>query len=420
MKRLSKASFRVFGRNSSFFIVFIDLIIQFFLIGKYLDNSVISPYAPTAIDASDYAARAETWQADGFNKAFSDAYRMPGYPFIIYLMRYILPSAPYLGVRLFQMLTVAISVGLIYVLLKKYVSIKIAILVSIFYGLLPVWHFVPVLLAESLTSVVVVGLLFLLASITTSGATTRRLFLLSLVIAIGTYLKPNNLSLIIPSIIYLALTLKKYILKNLLLVIISVFLMITPWIVFASSVQPGFLGLTTNSGANFYVGTGMVLSYDGSVLARSAIKWKVDPNNNPIDLLSVTPDQSLSDQNSQLLKKSLNIWGERPLREIGFGIDKVLIAFGFKANSKIDHLFGLFSLFSIIAAVYLTRIPRVRVWGLSTLTVATVLAIQASVFQADRRFVVPIFFPFSIICLGLAIGKLPLQKIRLVVLNRIS
>ena len=111
MNRITGIFSSALNRHGTLFIILTDLLIQFVVIGKYLDNSIISPYAPTAADAADYAIRAETWQNNGFSKAFSDAYRMPGYPFIIYLMRLIVPSAPYLGVRFFQMFAVAISVG---------------------------------------------------------------------------------------------------------------------------------------------------------------------------------------------------------------------------------------------------------------------------------------------------------------------
>lgn len=49
-----------------------------------MDNSILSAYAVGAVDASDYASRALIWQAEGFSQAFKDAYRMPGYPAIIF------------------------------------------------------------------------------------------------------------------------------------------------------------------------------------------------------------------------------------------------------------------------------------------------------------------------------------------------
>lgn len=389
---------RILAKNSSLSIILLDLLIQIALIGKYLDNSVISPYAPTASDAADYTTRAEKWQIEGFSEAFNDAYRMPGYPFLIYLLRMIAPAYPYLGVRLFQMLAVAISVGLLKIILEKYVSFRIAIIGSLIYAILPIWHFVPVLLAESLTSVVIVSLLFVLSSFSFSKIKIKEIVYVSALIACGTYLKPNNLLLIIPTIVFLIFYLKSM-RKILVLIPIFVLTFLSPWIFFANSVQPGFIGLTTNSGGNFYTGTGMVLSYDNSVLAKSAIKWKVDPRNNSSDIIVFGHNQTILEQNSIQLEKSLTIWKNRPIQEFGYSIDKILIAFGVKANSKIDKIFGLISILTLLVAIALLRLEKFRAWGASTLATAFLLAMQAAIFQADRRFIVPVLLPFSILCI---------------------
>lgn len=99
--------------------------VQFFLIGKYLDNSLISPYAPTVVDAADYVTRAQIWETEGFATAFGDAYRMPGYSLII--MYFVVPSSPHFVVRLVQVFGLALSVGLIKVLLERIISPWIAI-----------------------------------------------------------------------------------------------------------------------------------------------------------------------------------------------------------------------------------------------------------------------------------------------------
>lgn len=183
-------------------------------------------------------------------------------------------------------------------------------------------------------------------------------------------------------------------------------MLLSPWVLFVNDSQPGFFGLTTNSGINLYVGTGMVLSYDESLLAKSAIKWRVDPRNNPSDIKVSATAGSPAIQNSKFTDKALQIWKERPLREIGYGIDKTLIAFGFKSNSVTDYVYGLFNALSLISAALLIRSRTFRVWGVTTLITALVLASQAAVFQADRRFVVPVLFPFAIVCLGIVLGNL--------------
>jgi hypothetical protein len=154
----------------------------------------------------------------------------------------------------------------------------------------------------------------------------------------------------------------------------------------------------------------MVLSYDESLLAKSAVKWRVDPRNNPTDIRVGATAGSPAKQNSKFTDKAFEIWKERPLREIGYGIDKTLIAFGFKSNSVTDYVYGLFNALSLISAALLIRSRTFRAWGVTTLVTALVLASQAAVFQADRRFVVPVLFPLAIVSLGIALGNLPHSK----------
>ena len=412
MKRLMANCFGIFLRNSTITIVLLDLFVQFLLIGKYLDNSVISAYAPTATDAGDYARRAQAWQTDGFDKAFGDAYRMPGYPLIILIMSFLVPAAPYLGVRLLQMCALAVSAGVIKVILEKYVSARVALLASCLYILLPIWHFVPALLAESLSLVVVVAIIFILSSLNRARISWQQIVKISILIAVATYLKPNNLILLIVVFGFLIFTLKARIIKSLSSIVLIVILLLSPWVLFANHTQPSFFGLTTNSGGNLYIGTGMVLSYDESKLAKSAIKWKVDPRNNPTDIFVDVAGQSSAQANSMMTKKAIQIWKKRPLREIGYGIDKILIAFGLKSNASADYIFGLFSVFSLIAGALLFKWRTFRAWGFTMLITALLLAFQAAIFQADRRFVVPVLFPLATVCIGIVLGHLPFLNLK--------
>ena len=406
MDRLLTYCHDVFLRYSTIAIVLLSLAVQFVLIGQYLDNSVISAYAPTAVDAADYAGRAKVWRIEGFAKAFGDGYRMPGYPLVILFMNFIMPSAPYLGVRLLQMLGLALSAGILNVVLQKFVSRRAAFVVSGLYIFLPLWHFVPALLAESLTSVIVVSLIYVLTTLKYAEISWQHIFKISILIVAATYLKPNNLILLIVVFGFLTCTLKTRIIKTLSSVVLIVTLLLSPWFLFVNQAQSGFFGLSTNSGINLYVGTGMVLSYDESVLAKSAVKWGVDPRSNPTDLFTNNVIESPAAENSKLTEKSIQIWKNRPLEELGYASDKILIAFGFKSNSITDYVYGLFNILSLVAAVLLIRSQTVRAWGFTTLITALLLAAQAAVFQADRRFVVPVLFPFAIVCLGIVLGNL--------------
>jgi hypothetical protein len=304
------------------------------------------------------------------------------------------------------MLAVAFSAGLIKIVLQKYVPLRVALLASTLYIFLPLWHFVPVLIAEALTSVAVVILIYLLASAHNKEISLTLILKLSTCVAVATYLKPNNLLLLISVFGFIIFSKNSHPVKNISKITFFSFLMLLPWMIFASVSQPGFVGLTTNSGANMYVGTGMVLDYDQGVLSRSAIKWKVDPKNNPLDLITSATIQTPAKLNAMYTHKAIQIWEKRPQRQIGYGIDKVLIAFGIKSNSRSDQVLGLFSLLALLGSLILIRRPTSRAWGFTLIFTVLGLAFQAVIFQSDRRFVVPVLFPFATVCLGMTLGKI--------------
>jgi hypothetical protein len=391
-------------KNSTTFIILLSAFIQAILVGRFFDNSVISGYAPTAIDAADYSNRVEVWQDEGFNKAFSDAYRMPGYSTLLLLMHTIFPSSPNLAMRLFQLFAIAFSAGLIKITLQQYVSLKISIAGSLIFILLPIWHFVPVLIGESMTAFFASLLVYLLGRVQRNTLSWKLLLAISLCIALATYLKPNNLLLLIPTLGFLIASSRNNLTKQIIKIILIVFVLLLPWIIFANKVQPGFLGLTTNSGVNMYVGTGMILDYNEGVLSKSATKWNVDPRSNPLDRVSADLSQNPSETDAAYRSKAIEIWKERPLSQLGYGLDKVSIAFGLKANSLFDLILGLFNILALFSGVILFRSHSMRAWGTALILVMLAIASQAVVFQADRRFVVPVVFPFAAITLGILLN----------------
>ena len=133
--------------HSTFLVILFSAFIQILFIGKYLDNSIISPYAPTAMDALDYTSRAEIWRSQGFSEAFNDVSRMPGYPFLILINNLLFSEYSYLATRYFQLLALAISIGLIKIVLQKYTSQAISVFTSVLFAFVPIWHFVPILIA---------------------------------------------------------------------------------------------------------------------------------------------------------------------------------------------------------------------------------------------------------------------------------
>lgn len=396
---------KILSSHSTSAVVVFSVLVQMVLVGKFLDNSVVSAYAPTAMDASDYTKRAILWQTQGFYAAFDDASRMPGYPFILYISHIISYSYSNLIIRILQLLLLAVSAGLIKLVLQRYVPLVVAVLVSAFFAFLPIWHFVPILIGEALTAVIVTLIIYCLAKAHNKGLSWSTILYLSLCVGIATYIKPNNLLLVVPIFGFLIFSKHSNAVKSISKIVTIVLLLLLPWLVFTSKAQPGFLGLTTGSGINSYVGTGMILDYNQGFLSRSAIKWRVDPKSNLTDSIVHAGDATPAEMNSLYSQKSIQIWKKRFWRELGFGLDKVRFAFSISSNSKFDMLIGIFNLLAFATGLVLLRFRDLRSWGIALLLVIVTLALQAVVFQADRRFVVPVLFPFATVCLGLTLGK---------------
>jgi len=373
------------------------------LIGKYLDNSILSEYAPEALDANGYTQRATSWKVDGFDSAFGDAFRMPGYPFLILAIEFLFPKYPYLFVRIFQLFMVAISVGLIKVALQKFLSLNTAVAISLVYMFLPIWHFVPVLIAESLSAVIVTVLVTKILHWERNSLNIRNAVFIGVLIVYATYLKPNHLILlpVLLSYILFSRLNRKLLMSGVVCLIVG--LLILPWAVYVNVSHPGLNSLTSTSGGNFYVGTGMIVDYNGGELSKSASKWSVGPAENPDDVLIFTDNQGPVERNEIYTKKAAEIWKKRPYAVFRFGIEKVLIAFGVKSNSLFEYTFGAFNLLALLASSFLFLSKRHRGIAAATLTTILLLGLQAFLFQADRRFVIPLLFPFAIICFGLTL-----------------
>jgi hypothetical protein len=420
VETIIKLKSRIKNSSSNIGIFIVSLLVQLIFIGKYLDNSVISDNAPMAVDATDYVDRAEIWKRDGFQIAFGDAFRMPGYPSFIFVMSFFFPNHVFLASKLFQMIGLALSAVMIKILLEKIVSPKFSLLATVFFILLPIWHFTPILLAESLTASIFMSLTLVLSRITVEGVTKKQIFVIATLIAILTYLKPNNSLMIIPVLVFLYFKVHHGALRSMLYVTSLFVLLMAPWLGFANQSNPGFYGLTTNSGVNLYVGTGMTVGYDGSVLSGAAIHWGVDPKNNPDDVVDLPENLSPLQANQLYQDKAVQIWEERPLQMALYGFEKILIAFGIKANSHQDYLLGIFHLGGVIAGIILLRFSEYRIWGILLFSTFLLLATQAAIFQADRRFIAPFFFPISVINLTLVLTLFSRYWGRLKVLNKMK
>ena len=100
-------------------ILVVSLTIQGLVFGKYLDNSIINSYLPTAADAEEYVEISNVWGEKGFDEAFENLWRMPGYPAFLLVIKFLSPNEPFLTVRIIQSLLTSLSVVILYFVLKN-------------------------------------------------------------------------------------------------------------------------------------------------------------------------------------------------------------------------------------------------------------------------------------------------------------
>ena len=385
-------------------ILIVSLSIQGLVIGKFLDNSIINSYLPFYTDAEEYVEYSNVWAQKSFDEAFKNLWRMPGYPAFLQVIKFLSPNEPFLTVRILQSLGTSLAVVILFVVLKKYITKKLAFIFCLLYCCVPTWYFSFGLTPESLTYFIIVLIIYVLSEL--SKCNFMSILVIGLLLSTLVYLKPNNILLIIPIFIFMITSFKRSIKKSLISLLIIILLTLLPWIVYSNIGERKFYGLTTAQGLNLYIGTGMVLTYDNSTLANSAIHWKVDPRNNPKDIVNTNSFNSTLESNQYLTEKALGIWKTRPIQQVGFSFDKILIAFGFKVNSISNYLLGVFTAFTLAGSILLYKIKPLKAWGATTLTVFIVLAIQAAIFQADRRFVLTVFPQFGLLSISFAYSYL--------------
>jgi hypothetical protein len=330
---------------------------------------------------------------------------MPGYPLLLLVNTTLFSDYAYFATRIFQLLALAIAAGLIKVALQKYVCQELAIASAVMFSILPIWHFVPVLIGEAITAVVICILLFCLSKVHNSTINLKITFIISVCVAVLTYIKPNNILIVFPILGFFLFSKKSEVTKTFFKILVTILLLMSPWMIFANGAQKGFIGFTANSGINAYIGTGMILKYDESALARSAIKWKVDPKQNPLDIVIDDLDLNPLERNSIFTQKAIQIWEKRFWSQLAYGFEKVKFAFSLNSPSILGALLGIFNVLGLLAGIALLKFAPLRSWGIALLLIVLTLSVQAIVFQADRRFVVPIFSPFAAFCMGLVFSK---------------
>ena len=395
------ASFKVHISNIARFhkiILFtLSVLVQFLYFRDCFSNTALNQCLPSAVDSFDYEKRARVFLEFGFRAAFGDAFRVPGYPLLISFFIAHFGQVAFSALRIFQIILTSVTVLLVYRTLNDTFNKSTSFFASLIFLLMPSWYFSPLILAESLSY-----FLFVLLIIVSIKVINRRrleikeLLIFTLLISLATYLKPNHILWVIP-ILFLVLALSKARLLATFALLALLGICLSPWLIFVNRDTSSPFILTSASGGNFYVGTGMQLNYDNGPLAKAAIFWKVDPKNNSNDIIHNTSNLDIRLLNDIYSAKALDIWMERPLRQMGFGLTKITIAFSIFTDSLLQLFLGIIFLVSLIFAIYVTMsrnfLSKSSIFCVLYLSFVLVLAFQAFVFQADRRFVFPILIP---------------------------
>jgi hypothetical protein len=386
-----------------------SLVIQFLLVGKFIDNDVVNNYQPTAADARDYFRLAELWRSSGFESAFESGMRVPGYPALVYVFQSIFVENAPLFLRIFQMLLLALSQIVVLKILEHFCNKRLSLILATAFPLLPLWHFVPILTAELLIAVSFIFLTYLLIKLEPGSVKNSQVLIVSALTAWTVYLKPNSLLLIGSVLLFMYFRKSSSKWKDLLKCLSIFLLLLSPWLVFMKYSQNTF-SLTTGAGINLLIGTGRDVEPDGTVLAQSAKNCNVMDGFNPANELSSPEGLSFSQVNSLHTQTAISLWKSSFFNHTCFGLQKVLIAFGGKANSKLELAYGVISGLSILISILMLFSRRLKPIGIYFTTFLFLLAVQAFFFQVDRRFTVPFVLPMFIVCIAIAVGQIKVLR----------
>ena len=125
---------------------------QIIFLKDFMNNEITTKFYPLGSDANDYAALASVWKEEGFFTAFNELLRTPGFPAIIFMVGIIFPGNTFFILRILQLISIALTVVMIKKILELHIPKSQAYIFSLIYLVLPIWYFVPAILAESFTT----------------------------------------------------------------------------------------------------------------------------------------------------------------------------------------------------------------------------------------------------------------------------
>jgi hypothetical protein len=396
---------KFFNSHGTLVLFITSVLYQIILLKNFMNNEITTKFYPLGSDADDYAALASVWKDEGFFIAFNELLRAPGFPAIIFMVGIIFPDNTFFVLRILQLTSIALTVVMINKILELHIPKSQAYIFSLIYLVLPIWYFVPAILAESFTTFFFTLLLYYISLSRTNKYHLPNYLIISGCLAILIYLKANSVLLVIP-VLYFAIhkiKIKKFF--HLFSILVLLMFLMLPWMIYAKTTQGSFLPLTNTSGYALYYGTGMIVKGD-PILKQAATENRVNSESNIEDLLVFDEPITASEMSKIYTNKTIEIWSERPLNQFLFGLQKIMINFGFIVRNSYEYFLGFFSLITIIASLSLIKQKKHLDWAFTFIIYFFCQSFQAMIFFSEKRYLIPTFIPISIIVLSLAVSKL--------------
>jgi hypothetical protein len=413
------------------FLVAANIAFQLFWHRHGLTNEILTVRHPTAHDATEYVRAAKAVAEKGaFDEAFGEGGRMPGYSLFLSLF-FRAAGEPLRAVRFAQIFLSASIIALFFGLLARLTGSRRRALIgsAAAAAWLPLYHYSPAILAESVSLWLIVLLPFVLAMPASPSLSAARAAGLGIIAAALVYMKPNHLLLLAPVAGFLLIAEgKKTGARSAAIAIAVACALLAPWSAFVSGKAGRFVPLTLLSGYNLRLGTGAfpfvqdstalpyrVARATGLAGAGPAGEAGVPGTGDGAPLSPVSP-ASPATRDALYAREARDIWVKHPVAATAHGMAKVLHGFGFSFRGKRDVFLACFFAAALWASFRLWRrgarhgTPAAgfnpRAWVCYFWLCTLVIAWQMFLYLPNQRFKTVLFDPPALLMLVLAASKL--------------
>ncbi|MEJ7627483.1 MAG: hypothetical protein WKF35_11510 [Ferruginibacter sp.] len=387
------------NKHIAWILIIINLIFQYFLVGKYITDDAISALHPINADALEYINASEAWlKTNDFVSVFRTGWRLPGYPFLIlccYKMGSFINLSPILLVKIFQLLLSSLIPYFSYKSIFNFSSSHFAALVGglivcIYY---PFYYYTPSVGAESLSLFLISLLFYQTSKFEKQDVSIKNLLFIAMLIAILTYLKPNHILFSIPVVILLIKKQQLFsgkvvnALSRPVMLACFVIMFMLPWMIFVTTQNKIFIPLATTSGEDMLIGTGITINKYNRDIYSLTYKFEQKHNLNADTVFMTKRDgKSLAELNSAFQKDAISIWKSRPWITTQFGFIKIAHSIGFSLRNFKDY-FSLFVNIPIILILLFFKDFRKRYKNITILVSILILLcwLQSFVYFGDMR-----------------------------------